>query len=976
MSVGAQTIDLHVDYRSASNSSSFGSESNVVSSNCAPSSICLPLTTSSPVSSVEFVALNVQSLRAHMHELAGLLSCQLSHSVVCLTETWLDSSYSSGCLSQFHSVYRVDRVGRQGGGSIVLVPNAFDASMPVAPLCTDDFESIVVDIRLRDNHMRLISVYRCPGNRSSAALVDYLEYALATNVPVIAVGDFNLPNVNWNTLTLLPRAVPAERQLLNCVIGHGLEQLVLQPTRNNNILDLVLTSRPGFVSSLSVCPPIIPSDHQVVTFDVSLTAPFTKDASVKFRNFRKGDYGRMNAYLAQIDWVAMFQTERTTQGMWTVFTNVVGAAVNVFVPLCRRKQKRCEHSKEVCKLIQKQRALHSEFKRSGADVDRERWKEISRQCRSAIRHSVTDLERDLINSGDEGKFWKFVSSRLKMNNSIPALNSIGIIHATDRDKAKALNEQFSSVFVVDDGHNLNLGRSNVHDLCDLREIDEATLYGVLSHLPNKFSSGPDGLPQFLLKRLATSIAQPLTFIFNFSLATSQLPNDWTCANITPIFKKGLPSDPANYRPISITSATSRSFEKIIKKEILNHLLRSGNLSQSQHGFLSNHSTVTQLIECLSDWTGSLDNSQPVDVAYMDIAKAFDTVSHKKLLEKLKFYGISGRLLDWLEAWLSGRQQRVRINESFSSFADVASGVPQGSVLGPLLFLIYINDLPRVVSHCKLKLFADDCKIYLCVKSQDEKEMFQSDLAAINDWCDANQLSLAIVKCSILHLGPKTNPRCTYFLGGTVLPATNCVRDLGVLISPDLRFTEHCNNVAHLAAIKTNLVFNSFFNRSPKFLMDMYKTFVRSRLEYATSVWSPSSALNIQTIESVQRKFTRRLPGMGALSYAERLIATNLESLEFRRIQYDLVLVYKIIHRLIALNFDDYFKLARSTATRGHAFKLETSRCRTNIGKDFFAHRVIPIWNSLSAETVASRTIRTFKVRLNTENLSKFLKVRL
>ncbi len=928
------------------------------------------------VSSVEFVCLNTQSIRAHIHDVAGLLSCLLAHSIVSFTETWLDGSYSNSLLSRSHSVFRVDRESRQGGGSVVLVPHAFDSSMPIAPLCSDDFESIVVDTRLSTTTMRLVSVYRRPGSCCSVELIEYLESALATTVPVIVVGDFNLPNIDWNTLTALPRAAPAERQLLNCVITQGLEQLVLQPTRHDNILDLVLTNRPGFVHSLTVSPPIIPSDHQMVTFDVITSAPTPCGVSATFRNFKKGDYGSMNVYLAQIDWVALFEAESTAQGMWDVFTNVVVAAINIFVPLCTRQQRLCEHSKEVCKLVRKQRTLHTKFKRSGLDVDREQWKIISRQCRTAIRHSASNFEQKVIASGDESKFWRFVSSRLKINNSVAALNANGTLQTSNRDKAKALNDQFSSVFIVDNGNKLNLGPCEVREQCDLREIDEVTLFGVLSHLPNKFSSGPDGLPQFLLKRLAISVAEPLTFIFNFSLATSQLPTDWTCANITPIFKKGLPSEPSNYRPISITSATCRAFEKIVKKEILNHLLRNGTLTESQHGFLSNHSTITQLLECMSDWTSSLDNSQPVDVAYMDIAKAFDTVSHKKLLEKLEFYGISGRLLGWLKAWLSGRKQRVRIDDSYSSSADVGSGVPQGSVLGPLLFLIYINDLPKAVSHCKLKLFADDCKIYLCVQTVAQKEFFQSDLAAIKEWCDANQLSLAIIKCSILHLGPRANPRYTYVLGGSELPATNCVRDLGVLISPDLRFTEHCNNVAHSAAVKTNLVFNSFCNRSPSFLLQLYKTFVRSRLEYATPVWSPGTLQNIETVESVQRKFTRRLPGMGALTYPQRLIVANLESLELRRIHYDLILVYKIVHQKIALNFDDYFKLAKSTVTRGHTYKLEVPRCKTNISKFFFANRVVPVWNSLSAETVASRTIRTFKVRLNAENLSKLLKVRL
>jgi len=195
--------------------------------------------------------------------------------------------------------------------------------------------------------------------------------------------------------------------------------------------------------------------------------------------------------------------------------------------------------------------------------------------------------------------------------------------------------------------------------------------------------------------------------------------------------------------------------------------------------------------------------------------------------------------------------RVRLENSFSSFSDVHSGVPQGSVLGPLLFLIYINDLPSVVMHSKLKLFADDCKLYFCTKTHHERDALQSDLSQVQDWCERHQLSLALSKCSILHLGPRTNIHHEYSLGGKALPSTQCIRYLGVIVSTDLRFTEHCNNIAHSAGQKTRVILNSFVNRNPKFLMQMYKTFVRSRLEYASQVWNPSLKQDIVSLESVQ-----------------------------------------------------------------------------------------------------------------------------
>ncbi len=687
---------------------------------------------------------------------------------------------------------------------------------------------------------------------------------------------------------------------------------------------------------------------------------------------------RMNVYLCQLDWAMIFASCSTTQHMWDAFLTIVRSTIETYVPTSVARDKgTCTHTQEVCRQIQKQRKLHAVYKQSGSASDRERWKEANKQTRVSIRHSALAAEQRLLESACDKKFWSFVTSRLKCSNRIPAIQTERGLLTDSGSKAEALNQQFSSVFISDDGADLGFNdRTAVPDRLSVHEIDEIEVFATLRHLQNKFSCGPDELPQFVLKRLAISLAHPLSLIFNFSLATSSLPADWTCANITPVFKKGLASEASNYRPISITSTVCRAFEKILKSKIVTFLMLNGILSQEQHGFLSRHSTVTQLLECLSDWNTSLDSSKPVDVAYMDIAKAFDSVSHEKLFQKLQYYGISGRLLGWLKAWLTGRRQRVRVEESYSSYNNVTSGVPQGSVLGPLLFLIYINDLPQVVRHCKMKLFADDCKLYLCVRSIEDAGLLQEDLQEVWGWCNRHQLVLALMKCSVLHLGPRNNPCLDYSIGGTALPTSSCIRDLGILISQDLRFTEHCNNIAQSAGVKLNMIFNCFVNRNSQFLSQMYKTFVRSKLEYASSTWNPTMLRNIDTLESVQRRFTKRLYGMGSLSYTERLIALNLEPLELRRLKADLILVYKIIHRLVSLNFDDFFKYARSAVTRGHAFKLEIPLCATNYGKFFFSYRVVSAWNSLSAATVTSRTISTFKIRLNSENLTNFLKGRL
>ncbi len=928
--------------------------------------------------SIPFIVLNAQSLKSSIHEFCALLHCELRHTVICLCETWLDSTFTDALFGTAHVVFRIDRLGRQGGGSLVLVPSKYNVALVRDPVSNDNFEFISIDIHCRDRSvLRIISVYRNPSSRCSAALVDCLRHSIDAGVSAVAVGDFNLPHINWSTLTPTPSATPAERQLLDCVITNGLEQLVSHPTRNDNILDLVLCNRPGLVTNLSVSPPLIPSDHLMVQFEIDTQNPDqNSQLTSSYFDFRNADYTALNVHLAQTDWESILGSHATVEGMWIAFVSAVHEAFSISVPVKQRSSgSRAHHSPHVCHLIRRQKRLHSRYVSSGREADLALWKEANRVARLAIRQEVLEAELNVVNSGDDRQFWRFVSSRLRCKPKVPALKTDDGFAISSHSKADVLNQQFSSVFTTDNGTGLHLTPETQAELT-VDEIAPLDLWRVLAALPNKFSSGPDGLPQYSLKRLAVPLAWPLAFICNFSLATSTVPSDWIKANVTPVFKKGIPSEPANYRPISITSCVSRSMEKFLKPIITKHLFVNGIISKAQHGFLSRHSTITQLIETLNDWTSALDNSQPVDVFYMDIAKAFDTVSHPKLFEKLVACGIRGRLLGWLKAWLTGRKQRVRVDDKYSEYATVTSGVPQGSVLGPLMFLIYINDLPKVIVHSKLKLFADDGKLYLCVGHVEQRENLQSDLVKVQAWCDTHQLQLAILKCSVLHLGPRTNPNHQYNLHGTNLESTTCIRDLGVLVSADLKFTEHCNAIAQSAAVKVGMILNCFMNRRPEFLTLMYKVFVRSRLEYASPVWNPSLKQNINTLESVQHRFTRRLPGLGSLSYPERLIATNLEPLELRRLQADLILVYKILHQHVSLNFDDYFQLARSVRTRGHIFKLEVPRHRTNYRKFFFSNRVVSVWNSLSADTVAATTLNCFQSRLLKENLSRFLQVRL
>jgi hypothetical protein len=379
-----------------------------------------------------------------------------------------------------------------------------------------------------------------------------------------------------------------------------------------------------------------------------------------------------------------------------------------------------------------------------------------------------------------------------------------------------------------------------------------------------------------------------------------------------------------------------------------------------------------MLSCLNDWSNAIDEENYCDIIYLDIAKAFVTVSTQKLMYKLSYFGLSTRFLRWIESYLIDRHQFVEVDGSASSICGVTSGVPQGSLLGPILFLIYINDICQAVNFSSIKIFADDSKIYLCFANRLDTDLLAADLASISDWASKNQLKIAIQKCSVLHLG-RRNPMVEYYLNEQILPAVETVSDLGIEISSNLKSSKHVNLVVNKANKVVNVIFRVFRSRKPSILKKLFMSLVRSKLEYATEVWNPYLMKDIKLLEGVQRNFTRRIPACFGMSYADRLKFLNLESLELRRLHRDLKMTYCILNGLVELKAEEFFTVSLHQATRSNSRKLYMPRFSTDARKYCFAVRVIEPWNSLPSPVVNATNASSFVKKLKACDLSRFLK---
>ena len=483
----------------------------------------------------------------------------------------------------------------------------------------------------------------------------------------------------------------------------------------------------------------------------------------------------------------------------------------------------------------------------------------------------------------------------------------------------------------------------------------------LRMLSNNKSAGPDDIHPTVLHETAESVSLPLSIIYNKSLKEGKQPTIWKDSHVIPIHKKGSKTDPSNYRPISLTSVPCKIMESIIRDEVIEHLMTNSLINDAQHGFVPGRSCITQLLTTLEDWTSVLDAGEDVDVIYLDIKKAFDSVPHLRLSSKLEAYNITGQIKDWISEFLHDRRQRVVINSAKSNWSKVKSGVPQGSVLAPILFALYINDLPENLKS-KAKIYADDTKIYSTVTTPAQRNNIQADMKTLMKWSSEWQLEFNSEKSKVMHMGTR-NAETSYIMGETIIQTTTEEKDLGVVIDKQLKFHGHVTYAANKANRVLTTIKRTFETRDQETIPLLYKGLVRPLLEYGNTVWSPRYITDIKAVERVQKRATKMITSLRQQPYIDRLRTLKLPSLEYRRRRGDMIQVYKIMYQKDRIDPDTFFQLAEST-TRGHELKLNKPRHNTNLRGQIFSHRIVTDWNSLPAEVVRAPSLNSFKARLD------------
>ena len=859
----------------------------------------------------------------------------------------------------------------------------------------DDYfeENIIVEIPLTGNDKLICAlIYRrgkssVQNNKNMMKLLNKLSTLNPSHL--LIMGDMNLSEIDWiNQRCKTNNDEDINHKFLECMRDCYLFQHVLEPTRQRgqnepSTLDLIFTNEEHMISIIEHLAPLGKSDHSILKFEMNCGVGKKPPKIVSQIN--KGNYDKMRDIFKSTDWENELRNNADVNELWEKFSEIYYSVEKECVPtktvyVDGKKSKRLSMplDKKSLRKIKKKNKLWSSVRSKLASTEKElQYNKLRNQVRKLTRKAKKLTEKNIAKNAKKNPkgFWKYSQSKLKTKAGIPDLevnddNDKKAYATDDKSKSNLFQDYFGGVFTEEpDGELPHFEERKYENMISSIEITEDMILKKLKKIKINKSPGPDTIHPRVIHEISNEICKPLCIIFQASIKSKKLPDEWKHAHVTAIYKKGAKTKPQNYRPVSLTSVVCKLMEGIVRDHITDHMTTNNLFSDKQFGFIGGRSTTLQLIYVLSIWTEILDQGGELDAIYCDFMKAFDKVPHRRLVHKIEKYGIKNDILGWINNFLSDRTQTVKVGSSLSRTAKVTSGIPQGSVLGPTLFVIYINDLPEVVEKGSfVYLFADDTKIFREIKSDQDRIILQQDINKLVKWSEIWLLKFHPDKCVYMNVSTnQENNIGEYSMGINTLQESKCEKDIGVHIDNNLKFDIHINNAVNKANRVLAVTRRTFEYMNDEIFCMLFKGVVRPHLEYAAPVWSPHHDKYINQIENVQRRATKLVPGLSKYDYPVRLKKLKLPTLAYRRARGDMIQVYKIT----TPNKDSYDKslppvfIKPNNGLRGHSQKLSLPRPKKDIRKYNFTNRVIEAWNDLPDYVINSKDIKIFEKKLDT-----------
>ncbi len=883
--------------------------------------------------------------------------------ILCVVETWLDDSIDDSEISipGYHSL-RLDR-NRHGGGIAIYISELF--SFSIISKGPNSLEFLSVCVNLVSSNVGLSLLYRPPSSPVSFfdnlySALDNLDIPLYSNF--LLFGDFNIDISAKN---------PLYHHLCSVIDQFSLTISPTGPTRITSLskttIDLMLSSSPELTGSCSTIPPIGTSDHHGLLASVSLKGPRPKPAiQRKVWRYEHANFPLANELLANLD-PSDILVDNDPNISWNKWCNAFLDIMHRCIPsaLLPNRRNLPWLSKKIIQLMRKRNSLFRRSKKCPSFTPK--YKKV----RNAVTKALRDAKRNFFYTlrPSQKDFWKAINSLNRGRTSIPTLiSSDGTPASSPASKAALLNHRFSKNFnsstpPITSGDILPQPPFPCPDelLCSV----ERTFELICSLDANK-AMGLDKISARMLKETASSISPMVSAIFNISLSTGTLPDTWKSSLVVPVPKSGDPTNPDNYRPISLLPIVSKVLEKHICDLLLDHF----NISDEQWGFQAGKSTANAILSATNEWFIHLENGLEVQAVFFDLQKAFDSVPHCLLIDKLHRLEVPSHLIRWISSYLHNRIQQVGVLGELSCTTSVISGVPQGSVLGPLLFLIYIDGLSGIqLSGGTIVLFADDLLLHRVITCTEDLACIQNDIDELCNWLSSYKLTLNPRKCKSLLISRKRLQTVshTMYVDGNALERVSSYRYLGIMISSDLAWSNHIQAITTKARRQIGLLYRRFYKHAhPDTLRSLYVSLIRPHLEYAVPVWDPHLRKDIDSLESVQRFATKVCTKTwNTTHYEDRLESLQLDTLRERRTYLKQCHLFKLVHGLsIFPNCPISFSHSSHSSTRSnHSLSLHVPFSHSNAYFNSFFCDAPRTWNSLPYSALSSSGLGPFKRKM-------------
>ena len=905
------------------------------------------------------------------------------YDIIAISETHIDDTVSSYNLElPGYSLFRRDR-NRDGGGVALYIVDTLVATRRL-DLESPDLESIWVEVAYNENKMLVGTCYRPPGMLAEQVenfldgISNTFDLLLTANIkvsPVVLLGDFNDRCTSWFSDHTQYNSELGNK-LVRLLEAYNLAQLITEPTRYDYLLDLLITDSPELFNISGVTEPPDPDlDHDMIYGHLSFKYKYNKTIKRETWQYSKANFEALNAAYTNIPWhipIDDLDLEDSVENISALILDTAKQHIP-FRQLTVRSNDKPGMTDHVKYLFKKCNTLNKKRRRTGNPLDAAEHLQARREAKQAWKEARDSWEANLIKKLEDPQtsqkiYWKTLKNFYgkKKKEQIPTLIDGNKHLCSNIEKANVLNDYFVSNSKLPT-HQQTEPLPELNRLCDemLNEIhtNHNEVEKILRSLNSNKATGPDGIPNKILKDCAKSLSFPLADLFNKSLSLGRFPGNWKKVHVHPIPKSGDKQSKSNYRPISLLSCISKVLERIVYNRLYNHCKNHGLLNPRNSGFKPCDSATNRLIELVHNIHKGLDDSKEVCVVFLDITKAFDRVWHDGLIYKLQEFGIRGELLEWFRSYLNGREQRVVVGGEYSHWKQIEAGVPQGSVLGPLLFLIFINDITQNIES-DMSLFADDSTLVQIGNDRvSMAETINRDLNTLAEWGKRWFVSFNALKTKFMLI---TNRRIVTVFPPLIMNVTQLKQVsehvvLGLTLTEKLTWTSHIQRLYDKSLLRLNIL-KSLCAKLPRSTkVNLYKTFIRPVLEHCNLLYVNATFQDLKLLDKIQR--TSAVVCTRAYRCTETgqlYIELGWDSLATRRKIHTAVLLYKVLK----CNVSPYLKLLLPILNHGRTLrnqgKLKLFRCRTTKFYNSILPIGVKIWNSLPVNIQNSPSINSFK----------------